>query len=188
MGIKPDKWIIEMCNHGLIQPWSEGSKNGISYGVGHYGYDARLDRDVKIFKHRYDDDIDPKNFDKGILGKLTVFHSLKGSYVKLPPYSFALATTIEHFSIPPNCIGLVTNKSTYNRCGLVMGVAVLEPSWEGQITLELSNKTPLPIRLYIGEGICQIIFFEADEGDDCIETYADGKYQCQTGVTVAKSG
>jgi len=187
MGIKPDQWIHRNIAHGLIHPCLPSQLNGISHGVSSYGYDARLDSEVRMFCNAFGV-IDPKNFNEDLLTSLPIEVGVNDKYVILPPYGFALATTIETFSIPSNCVGIVTNKSTYNRCGLVMGVAILEPEWVGQITLELSNKTPLPLRLYIGEGICQVVFLEASEDDQCRQTYADkkGKYQGQTGVTTAK--
>ena len=176
MAIKNDRWIRTMAKkHGMIEPFSEGQvgKGIISYGVSSYGYDIRVDRKYKIFTNVNNSLIDPKNFDPN------AFVDFEGDYCIIPPNSFALAVTVEYFRIPRSVLTICVGKSTYARCGLIVNVTPFEPEWEGHVTLEISNTTPLPAKVYSGEGISQVLFFESDE--ECETSYADrkGKYQGQ---------
>lgn len=184
--IKPDSWIKEA---GIIEPFCEGqvSEGVISYGLSSYGYDLTAAKEFKIFTNINATVIDPKCFDGD---SMMVDAEVKygwdgGGYVIIPPNSFALARTVEYIRMPRNAVGLMTVKSTYARCGIVSPPTVLEPEWEGHITIEISNTTPLPAKVYVNEGIAQVLFFQ---GDDCLVSYADrkGKYQGQTGVTTPK--
>lgn len=188
MSIKPDKWIRRMAlDHGMITPFSEAtSGNGIiSYGVTSYGYDIRLAPEYTRFS--WDGGkvniIDPKNFNPAIA---TEYTANDGGYILLHPHEFILARSVEYFKIPRNVACNVTSKSTYARCGAVLLCTPLEPEWEGTITLEIANNTNLWIKLYTGEGIGQVQFFESDQ--ECETSYADkkGKYQHQIGVTLPK--
>ncbi|MBI2027690.1 MAG: dCTP deaminase [Deltaproteobacteria bacterium] len=183
MTVKSDKWITKMSQkEGMIEPFvSSQIKNGaISYGVSSYGYDIRVSDEYKIFTNVNSCIIDPKNFDA------SSFVNFKGDVCIVPPNSFALARTIEYFRIPRRVITVCLGKSTYARCGIIVNVTPFEPEWEGHVTLEISNTTPLPAKIYSNEGIAQVLFFESDE--DCDVSYADrkGKYQAQRGITLPR--
>lgn len=183
MAIKPDKWIRKMAlEEEMIVPFVENQvrENVISYGVSSYGYDVRIADEYKIFTNINSTIVDPKHFDP------KSFVDFKGEVCIVPPNSFALGRTIEYFKIPRKTMTICVGKSTYARCGIITNVTPLEPGWEGYITLEVSNTTPLPAKIYSGEGIVQILFFESDE--ECLTSYAEkkGKYQGQTGVTLPK--
>ena len=189
MSIKPDVWIKRMAkSEGMIEPFSEnqvrldaeGNKL-ISYGVSSYGYDVRCSNEFKVFTNIHSSTVDPKNFDENS------FVDIQSDICVIPPNSFALARTIEYFRIPRNVLTICLGKSTYARCGIIVNVTPLEPEWEGHVTLEFSNTTNLPAKIYSGEGVAQMIFFESDE--DCEVSYKDrgGKYQGQVGVTLPKT-
>jgi dCTP deaminase len=174
--------------HGMIEPFEAGqiSRNAdggrqISYGTSSYGYDVRCASDFKIFTNINSAVVDPKNFDEN---SFVDFH---GDVCIIPPNSFALAHTVEYLRIPRNVLTICLGKSTYARCGIIVNVTPLEPEWEGHVTLEFSNTTPLPARIYAHEGVAQFLFFESDE--DCETSYLDraGKYQGQRGVTLPKA-
>ena len=183
MSIKSDKWIKNMSNkHNMIEPFCDSHiKSGtISYGLSSYGYDIRVSDEYKIFTNVNNSIIDPKNFDS------KSFVDFKGDICIVPPNSFALARSIEYFRIPRNVLTICLGKSTYARCGIIVNVTPFEPEWEGHVTLEISNTTPLPARIYSNEGLCQVLFFESDE--ECLISYKDkqGKYQNQKGITLPK--
>ena len=183
MSIKADRWIKEMAlEHGMITPFEEKQRRDqvISYGVSSYGYDVRIAGEFKIFTNVFNSVVDPKNFDP------KSFVDFCGAVCVIPPNSFALGRTVEYFKIPRNVMTICVGKSTYARCGIITNVTPLEPGWEGHVTLEISNTTPLPARIYANEGIAQILFFESDE--PCLISYADkkGKYQAQQGVTLPR--
>ena len=183
MSIRPDRWIREMCReHAMIEPFEEKQVRGgvISYGVSSYGYDVRIADEFKISTNINSTVIDPKKFDP------RSFVDVKGDVCIIPPNSFALARTVEYFRIPRNVLTVCVGKSTYARCGIIVNVTPFEPEWEGIVTLEVSNTTPLPAKIYAGEGIAQVLFFESDEV--CEISYADkkGKYQAQQGLTLPK--
>ncbi len=183
MGLKEDAWIRKMAlEHGMIEPFVEKqvSSHVISYGVSSYGYDIRIADEYKIFTDVFSAIVDPKQFDP----KSMV--DFKGDVCIIPPNSFVLARTIEYFRIPRNVLTICVGKSTYARCGLIVNVTPFEPEWEGFVTLEISNTTPLPAKVYSNEGIAQVLFFTADE--QCETSYKDrkGKYDKQTGVVPAK--
>ncbi len=183
MGIKNDKWIREMAlKHRMIEPFSENlvTKGVISFGVSSYGYDIRIADEFKIFTDVYSTIVDPKNFDP------KSFVNFKGKECVIPPNSFALGRSVEYFRIPRNVLGICIGKSTYARCGIVINITPLEPEWEGYITIEISNTTPLPAKIYSNEGIAQVIFIEGDE--ICEISYKDrkGKYQAQKGIMLPK--
>jgi len=183
MSIKSDKWIKKMStNEGMIEPFVENNirKDVISYGLSSYGYDIRVSDEYKIFTNINNSVIDPKKFDD------KSFINFKGDVCVVPANSFALARSIEYFKIPRNVLTICLGKSTYARCGIIVNVTPFEPEWEGYVTLEISNTTPLPAKIYSNEGLCQVIFFESDE--DCKVSYKDksGKYQSQTGITLPK--
>ncbi len=183
MSIKSDRWIREQAlNLGMIQPFSEKqvSDGVISYGLSSYGYDLRVSDEFKIFTNVNSAVIDPKNFDE------RSFVSVQASSVIVPPNSFALARSIEYFKIPRDVLTICLGKSTYARCGIIVNVTPFEPEWEGFVTLEISNTTPLPAKIYANEGLCQILFFQSDEA--CETSYADrgGKYQKQQGIVLPK--
>ncbi len=185
MSIKSDRWIRRMVQeHRMIEPFGESQvrEGVISYGVSSYGYDMRVGREFRIFTNVHSPVVDPKNFDPLSL----VDH--EGDVCIIPPNSFALARSVEYFRIPRSVLTLCVGKSTYARCGIITNVTPFEPEWEGHVTLEISNTTPLPARIYANEGIAQVLFFEADEHDQCDVSYADrkGKYQAQRGVTLPK--
>lgn len=195
MTIKSDKWILEKCKYeNMIEPFEEkqiSSKESlkkISYGVSSYGYDISLAPEMKLFTNTYTSVIDPKNFDRQSLVDLTLHFSntYNDSYFILPPNSFALGRSIETVKLPKRVTAICLDKSTYARCGLVINATVIEPAWFGHITLEFSNTTNLPMKIYANEGIAQLLFFESDE--DCLTSYADrnGKYQGQQGITLPK--
>jgi dCTP deaminase len=176
--------------HRMIEPFVEcqvrepdakGSKV-ISYGVSSYGYDMRVAPEFKIFTNVLSAVVDPKEFDS------KSFVEFVGEVCIVPPNSFALARSVEYFRIPRNVLTICVGKSTYARCGIITNVTPFEPEWEGHVTLEISNTTPLPARIYANEGICQVLFFEADADDICETSYADkkGKYQAQRGVTLPR--
>jgi dCTP deaminase len=191
MSIKSDRWIRRMAReHRMIEPFvdaqvravdQEGRKV-ISYGVSSYGYDMRVAPEFKIFTNVLSAIVDPKHFDS------KSFVEFEGDVCIVPPNSFALARSVEYFRIPRNCLTICVGKSTYARCGIITNVTPFEPEWEGYVTLEISNTTPLPAKIYANEGICQVLFFEADDDDVCETSYKDkaGKYQAQTGVTLPK--
>ena len=181
MSIKSDRWIREMSlNQDMISPFVEDqvSKKIISYGLSSYGYDLRVSDEYKIFTNVNNSIVDPKNFDDNS------FVTFKGDVCIVPANSFALARSVEYFKIPRNVLTLCVGKSTYARCGIIVNVTPFEPDWEGHVTLEISNTTPLPARIYSNEGLCQVLFFESDE--NCIKSYKErsGKYQNQTGITL----
>ena len=183
MSIMPDKWIREMAlARGMIEPFVEKqTRQGvISYGLSSYGYDARVGRDFKIFTNVSSAIVDPKNFSS------ESFVDKQTDICVVPPNSFALASTMEYFRIPRDTLVICLGKSTYARCGIIVNVTPLEPEWEGHVTIEISNTTPLPARIYAGEGICQFLFFKSDQV--CEVSYADrgGKYQKQRGVTLPR--
>ncbi len=178
--IKSDRWIRRMAHeHGMIEPFIDGqvSEGVISYGLSSYGYDMRVSDEFRIFHNALSPLVDPKSFDE------RSFIEYQGDFCIVPPNSFALARSVEYFRIPRNVLTICVGKSTYARCGIITNVTPFEPEWEGHVTLEISNTTPLPARIYANEGIAQVLFFESDE--DCETSYADkkGKYQGQTGVT-----
>jgi dCTP deaminase len=183
MSIKSDKWIKRMAlEHRMIEPFSDRQvrEGVISYGVSSYGYDVRIARDFKIFTNINSTTVDPKSFDS------RSFVDFEGDVCVIPPNSFALARTVEYFRIPRNVLVIALGKSTYARCGIILNVTPLEPEWEGIVTLEVSNTTPLPAKIYANEGIAQMLFFESDE--QCEVSYADkkGKYQGQQALTLPK--
>jgi len=183
MSVKSDKWIRRMAlEHQMISPFSEKqvAEGLISYGLSSYGYDIRIADEFKIFTNIHSAIVDPKNFDP------RSFMDVKADVCIIPPNSFALARTIEYFKIPRDVITVCVGKSTYARCGIIVNVTPFEPEWEGIVTLEVSNTTPLPAKIYAGEGIAQVLFFEGDE--PCETSYADrkGKYQSQQGLTLPR--
>jgi dCTP deaminase len=183
MGLKPDHWIRKMATeHRMIEPFEPGQvRNGqISYGVSSYGYDIRVADEYMIFTNVYSAIVDPKHFDPRSMVEY------KGEMCVIPPNSFALARTVEYFRIPRNVLTVCVGKSTYARCGIIVNVTPFEPEWEGFVTLEISNTTPLPAKIYSNEGIAQVLFFEGDE--PCETTYADkkGKYQKQQSIVLPK--
>ena len=183
MPIKSDRWIRRMAlERGMIEPFVDSQVRAgvVSYGVSSYGYDIRVADEFKVFTNINNTVIDPKNFDP------RSFVDIKADVCIVPPNSFALARTIEYFKIPRNILTICLGKSTYARCGIIVNVTPFEPEWEGFVTLEISNTTPLPAKIYANEGIAQVLFLESDE--DCEQSYADkkGKYLKQTGVTLPK--
>ncbi|MDH4380874.1 MAG: dCTP deaminase [Gammaproteobacteria bacterium] len=188
MPIKADSWIRHMAEkHGLIDPFEPGQVrevNGeriISYGTSSYGYDLRCAPEFKVFTNVYSAVVDPKNFDPAS------FVDINSEVCIIPPNSFALARTVEYFRIPRNILTICLGKSTYARCGIIVNVTPLEPEWEGHVTLEFSNTTPLPAKIYANEGVAQVLFLESDQ--PCEVSYRDrgGKYQGQTGVTLPRA-
>jgi dCTP deaminase len=186
MTIKSDKWIRRMAAKGMIEPFEAGQvkeqqgRKIVSYGTSSYGYDIRCSTEFKIFTNVNSTIIDPKVFDE------KNFVDYRGDVCIIPPNSFALARTVEYFRIPRNVLTICLGKSTYARCGIIVNVTPLEPEWEGHVTLEFSNTTPLPARIYANEGVAQVIFLESDEV--CETSYRDrgGKYQGQKGVTLPR--
>jgi dCTP deaminase len=187
MSIKSDKWIRRMAEqHGMISPFEPNQvkeANGhkiVSYGTSSYGYDIRCAREFKLFTNINSTIVDPKNFDPNS------FVNVEADYCIIPPNSFALARTVEYFKIPRSVLTICLGKSTYARCGIIVNVTPFEPEWEGYVTLEFSNTTPLPAKIYANEGVAQVLFFESDE--ECETSYKDrgGKYQGQVGVTLPK--
>lgn len=188
MTIKSDKWIRRMAQeHGMIEPFEpnqvkqSGDRRIVSFGTSSYGYDIRCSEEFKIFTNINTAIVDPKNFDD------SSFVDFNGEVCVIPPNSFALARTVEYLRIPRNVMTLCVGKSTYARCGMIVNVTPFEPEWEGYATLEFSNTTPLPAKIYANEGVAQVIFFEADEA--CDTSYKDrgGKYMGQVGVTLPKT-
>ena len=188
MSIRPDTWIAKMAKeHGMIEPFVEKQVRSIdgrpviSYGTSSYGYDIRVSNKFRIFTNVYGTVIDPKNFDpKGLV-------EVNSNICLIPPNSFALALSVEWFRIPNNVLTICVGKSTYARCGIIVNVTPFEPGWEGKAVLEISNTTPLPAKVYAGEGLAQVLFFESDT--PCKISYADrnGKYQNQNYITLPKA-
>ncbi len=183
MSIRPDRWIRQMCReHGMIEPFEEKQvrEGVISYGISSYGYDIRVSDEFKIFTNVMSTVVDPKHLDPASMV------DFKGPVCVVPPNSFALARTVEYFRVPRNVLTICVGKSTYARCGIITNVTPFEPEWEGYVTLEISNTTPLPAKIYANEGIAQVLFFESDE--PCEISYKDkaGKYQNQTGITLPR--
>ena len=188
MAIKSDKWIKDMAkNHGMIEPFQEnqvksnGSGKIVSYGTSSYGYDVRCADEFKVFTNINSSMVDHKNFDD------QSFVDIKSDVCTIPPNSFALARTVEYFRIPRKVLTLCLGKSTYARCGIIVNVTPLEPEWEGHVTLEFSNTTSLPAKIYANEGVAQFIFLESDEVCETSYKDRDGKYQGQKGVTLPKT-
>ncbi len=180
--IKNDRWIKEMAKNGMITPYSDEqvSKGVISFGVSSYGYDMRIAREFKIFTNINSTVVDPKSFDT------KSFVDFEGDICVVPPNSFALGSSVEYMKIPRDVLVICLGKSTYARCGIVVNVTPLEPEWEGHVTIEISNTTPLPAKIYANEGIAQLLFLGAAE--PCEISYKDktGKYQSQKGITLPK--
>lgn len=185
MTLQSDKWIQKMAEEeGMISPFQKnqvkevGNKKIVSYGLSSYGYDLRVSNKFKVFTNVYNSVVDPKNF------KEDSFVDIEGDTCIIPPNSFALAVSVEYFRIPSNILTLCVGKSTYARCGIIVNVTPFEPEWEGYVTLEISNTTPLPAIVYSGEGLAQILFFKGEQ--QCATTYADrkGKYMKQEGITI----
>ncbi len=188
MSIRSDRWIRRMvAEHNMIEPFERdqirevNNERVISYGTSSYGYDVRCAADFKVFTNINSAVVDPKQFDE------SSFVAKRSDICIIPPNSFVLARTVEYFRIPRTVLTICLGKSTYARCGIIVNVTPLEPEWEGHVTLEFSNTTPLPAKIYANEGVAQMIFFEAD--DVCETSYLDrgGKYQGQRGVTLAKT-
>jgi dCTP deaminase len=181
--VMSDKWIKKMAKeYGMIEPFEENlvRKGVISYGLSSYGYDFRIADEFKIFTNVASTIVDPKNFDE------RSFVSVKGDYCIIPPNSFVLGRSVEYFRIPRDVIGICLGKSTYARCGIIVNVTPLEPGWEGYLTVEISNTTPLPAKIYAWEGIAQVIFVKGNE--ECEISYKDrkGKYMYQPGIVIPK--
>jgi dCTP deaminase len=188
MGVKSDRWIRRMATErGMIEPFEPGQvreadgRRAISYGTSSYGYDVRCSNEFKIFTNINSVIVDPKDFDEDS------FVDARQDVCIIPPNSFALARTVEYFRIPRDVLVICLGKSTYARCGIIVNVTPLEPEWEGHVTLEFSNTTPLPAKIYANEGVAQMLFIGADE--ECETSYKDrgGKYQGQTGVTLPRA-
>lgn len=183
MSLKPDHWIREQSyKNKMIDPFVDKlhRDNVVSFGLSSYGYDARLAPEFKIFTNVHNAIVDPKAFSK------ESFIEQEGDYCIIPPNSFVLGRTVEYFKIPEDCLVLCVGKSTYARCGIIVNVTPLEPGWEGHVTLEFSNSTPLPAKIYANEGVCQFLFFSS--GEKCSLSYRAraGKYQSQSGITLPK--
>ena len=183
MSIKPDRWIRKMClEQRMIEPFEEKQVRAgvISYGLSSYGYDIRIADEFKIFTNVNSTIVDPKHMDPGTMV------DFRGPVCVIPPNSFALGRTVEYFRVPRNVLCTCVGKSTYARCGIITHVTPFEPEWEGYVTLEISNTTPLPAKIYANEGIAQVLFFESDEA--CEVSYKDkaGKYQAQQGITLPR--
>jgi dCTP deaminase len=183
MSIKSDKWIKRMAlEHRMIEPFVDDQvRTGvISYGVSSYGYDVRVGDEFKVFTNVFNTVVDPKSFDP------RSFVDIKADVCIIPPNSFALASTVEYFRVPRDILTVCLGKSTYARCGIIVNVTPFEPEWEGHVTIEISNTTPLPAKIYANEGIAQVVFFQSDEV--CAVSYRDkkGKYQAQRGVTLPR--
>ena len=186
MSIKEDTWIRKLAlSHKMIEPFVDGQVNSlpdgsklVSYGLSSYGYDIRVSDEFKVFTNVYNSIVDPKHFTEDAFVDITANECI------IPPNSFALARSIEYFRIPRNILTICLGKSTYARCGIIVNVTPFEPEWEGHVTIEISNTTPLPAKIYANEGIAQVLFLEAAE--ECAISYADrgGKYQKQRGITV----
>ncbi|MCY3974826.1 MAG: dCTP deaminase [Simkaniaceae bacterium] len=185
MTLKSDRWIRQTVREeGMIEPFvdrqisREGGGKVVSYGLSSYGYDLRLSSRFKVFTNVYNSVVDPKRFCED------AFVDVEADACVIPPNSFALAVSVEYFRIPRNILTLCVGKSTYARCGIIVNVTPFEPEWEGYVTIEISNTTPLPAKVYANEGIAQVLFFEG--AGDCLTSYADrgGKYMKQEGITV----
>ena len=191
MSIKSDRWIRRMSEgpQRMIEPFEPGQvkqaggERIVSYGTSSYGYDVRCSREFKVFTNINSTIVDPKHFDP------KSFVDIESDVCIIPPNSFALARTVEYFRIPRDTLVVCLGKSTYARCGIIVNVTPLEPEWEGHVTLEFSNTTPLPARIYANEGVAQMLFFQSDPDDVCETSYRDrgGKYQGQTGVTLPRT-
>src|ERR1700761_5492172 len=188
MGVKSDSWIRRMAKQGMIEPFSaaqvrrtQSGESIISYGLSSYGYDLRVSNEFKVFTNVFNTVVDPKAFDE------KSFVHIETDVCIVPPNSFALARSVEYFRIPRNVLTICLGKSTYARCGIIVNVTPFEHEWEGFVTLELSNTTPLPAKIYANEGLCQVLFFESNE--ECETSYKDrgGKYQGQQGVTLPRT-
>ncbi len=183
MSIKSDKWITRMAlEHRMIEPFvgTQVRDGAVSFGVSSYGYDVRVGDEFKVFTNVYNTVVDPKNFDP------KSFVDIRADVCIIPPNSFALASTIEYFRIPRDVLTICLGKSTYARCGIIVNVTPFEPEWEGHVTIEISNTTPLPAKIYANEGIAQVLFFQGDEPPAISYRDRKGKYQAQTGVTLPK--
>ena len=183
MSIMSDRWITRMATeHAMIEPFEgrQVREGVISYGVSSYGYDMRVAREFKIFTNVMTSIVDPKDFDSNC------FVEVETDVCIVPPNSFALARSVEYFRIPRNILTVTVGKSTYARCGLIVNVTPFEPEWEGFVTLEISNTTPLPAKIYANEGIAQVLFFEGNEEPEVSYKDKKGKYQAQTGVTLPR--
>ncbi len=187
MSIKPDRWIRERAAAGMIEPFearqvrhSPAGTPVVSYGTSSYGYDVRCAAEFRIFTNLHSSVVDPKNFDE------RGFVEVNDTVCTIPPNAFALARTIEYFRMPDRVLALCVGKSTYARCGIIVSVTPLEPGWEGHVTLEFSNTTNLPARIYADEGVAQVLFFESDEPCDSNYRERGGRYQGQTGVTLPR--
>ncbi len=184
VAIKNDRWIRRMCvEHGMIDPfvdYPDKQRGVISYGISSYGYDLRVADEYKVFTNVNSSIVDPKEFASDS------FVDFQGDVCVIPPNSFALARSVETFRIPRDVLALCIGKSSYARCGIICNITPLEPLWEGTLTLEISNTTPLPAKIYSGEGLAQVLFFESDE--ECEVSYADreGKYMNQVGITLPR--
>ncbi|UAT43191.1 dCTP deaminase [Anaplasmataceae bacterium AB001_6] len=185
MSVMSDRWILDQClANDMINPFVNKKYTAnkvISYGISSYGYDARLSKEFHIFTNVHNSFVDPKNFDISNVVEVT-----KSDHIILPPHSFTLGTTVEYFKIPKDVIGICLGKSTYARCGLIVNVTPLEPLWEGKVTLELSNTTSNPIKVYVNEGICQFIFIKGDQACDNPYNKGMAKYMRQDTVTHPK--
>ena len=182
MSVLSDKWIKKMALDGMISPFEEKqvSEGKISYGLSSFGYDARVSNEFKIFTNVNSEIVDPKNF------KPSNFVTKNVSECIIPPNSFVLASTVEYFKIPKDVLVICLGKSTYARCGIIVNVTPLEPGWEGHVTLEISNTTPLPAKIYANEGVAQFVFLKGNERPEISYSDRKGKYMGQTGVTLPK--
>ena len=182
MSVLSDKWIKKMALDGMISPFEQKQirEGKISYGLSSFGYDARVSDEFKIFTNVNSEIVDPKNF------KPSNFVTKKVSECIIPPNSFVLASTIEHFKIPKDVLVICLGKSTYARCGIIVNVTPLEPGWEGHVTLEFSNTTPLPAKIYANEGVAQFVFLKGNERPEVSYSDRKGKYMGQSGVTLPK--
>jgi dCTP deaminase len=186
MALLPDHLIEKLAEKGMIEPFQKTQmkqsedKKLVSFGLSSYGYDLRVADEFKVFTNVYNSIIDPKNFSEDS------FVDIKAPTCIIPPNSFALARSVEYFKIPRNILTMCIGKSTYARCGIIVNVTPFEPEWEGYVTLEISNTTPLPAKIYANEGLAQVLFFEAKT--DCLISYADrkGKYMKQVGITIPR--
>ncbi len=188
MSLQSDRWIRDMAqNHGMIEPFEDkqvrhvDGKKVISYGLSSYGYDLRVSTEFKVFTNLYNSIVDPKDFDE------SAFVHFDAKECIIPPNSFALACSVEYFRIPRDVLTVCIGKSTYARCGIIVNVTPFEPGWEGIVTLEISNTTPCPAKIYAGEGLAQVLFYKGAEV--CETSYADrnGKYMNQTNITLART-
>jgi dCTP deaminase len=183
MAIKSDRWIRRMAReHGMIEPFAADQvrEGVISYGVSSFGYDIRVADEYKVFTDLFSVVVDPKAFDP------RSFVDMRGDHCIIPPRSFALARTLEYFRVPADVLVVCVGKSTYARCGIIVNVTPLEPEWEGHLTLEISNTTPLPAKIYSNEGLAQLLFFQGDELPEMTYAMKKGKYQGQRGVTLPR--